>query len=398
MTGDQLGEVGLGHELLSRPRRRSRRRRPRPGRPWNSRSRRVLRLPRRPASSAGPPGTTSEISDAGRRVDVELLGELRVERLAGDADVGVLDLAVLAQLLERALDEVTGIAKPTPSLPPEVVSICWLIPITRPSASSSGPPELPGLIEASVWIAPSILNWVSEWIERSVAETIPTDSDCSSPNGLPIARDRLADRVLVGVAELERCSGRGPSGVDLDQGDVGVRIEADDLGRQPVAVARTRRRPRRPRDAVAAGLWPSVTTWALVTISPSSLITKPEPWPAAAGSAGVADERDDRDDARRGLPVDRPGDRSRSSRRACRIGGGASSWSWSSPPRRGARRFVVAAGGEPAAQQREQQRRRPGAEPGRTRRRRPHAGASWTRRGPMRAAPAGGRIRVKVAP
>ena len=43
------------------------------------------------------------------------------------------------------------------------------------------------MIEASVWIAPSIWNLVSDWIERSVAETTPTDSDLSSPNGLPIA-------------------------------------------------------------------------------------------------------------------------------------------------------------------------------------------------------------------
>ena len=86
-----------------------------------------------------------------------------------------------------------GTAKPTPSLPPELVLICWLIPITWPSASSSGPPELPGLIEASVWIAPSIWKLVSDWIERSVAETMPTDSDCSSPNGLPIAATGCAD-------------------------------------------------------------------------------------------------------------------------------------------------------------------------------------------------------------
>ena len=40
-----------------------------------------------------------------------------------------------------------------PSLP---VWICEVTPITRPSASISGPPELPWLIAASVWIALSI--------------------------------------------------------------------------------------------------------------------------------------------------------------------------------------------------------------------------------------------------
>ena len=49
-----------------------------------------------------------------------------------------------------------GIAKPTPSLPPESLSICVLTPITWPSVSISGPPELPWLIGASVWIASPI--------------------------------------------------------------------------------------------------------------------------------------------------------------------------------------------------------------------------------------------------
>ena len=81
----------------------------------------------------------------------------------------------------------TGTAKATPSFPPEVVLICWLMPITRPSASRSGPPELPGFTEASVWMPPSIWKAVSDGIERSVAETIPTESDCSCRNGLPMA-------------------------------------------------------------------------------------------------------------------------------------------------------------------------------------------------------------------
>ena len=50
-----------------------------------------------------------------------------------------------------------GIAKPTPSLPPDSLSICALTPMTFPSRSSSGPPELPWLIAASVWTAPLIV-------------------------------------------------------------------------------------------------------------------------------------------------------------------------------------------------------------------------------------------------
>ena len=53
-----------------------------------------------------------------------------------------------------------GIAKPMPTLPPaplvEPVSICAFTPITRPFALISGPPELPWLIAASVWMTWSI--------------------------------------------------------------------------------------------------------------------------------------------------------------------------------------------------------------------------------------------------
>jgi hypothetical protein len=45
-----------------------------------------------------------------------------------------------------------GIAKPSPSLPPLRVTIDEFTPITSPCAFTSGPPELPGLMDASVWI------------------------------------------------------------------------------------------------------------------------------------------------------------------------------------------------------------------------------------------------------
>ncbi len=54
-----------------------------------------------------------------------------------------------------------GMANPMPMLPccPVLpVEICEVTPITRPATSISGPPELPWLIAASVWIACSIGN------------------------------------------------------------------------------------------------------------------------------------------------------------------------------------------------------------------------------------------------
>jgi hypothetical protein len=42
-----------------------------------------------------------------------------------------------------------GIEKPIPC---PAATMAVLMPMTRPSRLSSGPPELPGLIEASVWM------------------------------------------------------------------------------------------------------------------------------------------------------------------------------------------------------------------------------------------------------
>ena len=43
-----------------------------------------------------------------------------------------------------------GTAKPMPMLPPGP-RMAVLMPITSPDRLTSGPPELPGFIEASVW-------------------------------------------------------------------------------------------------------------------------------------------------------------------------------------------------------------------------------------------------------
>ena len=78
-----------------------------------------------------------------------------------------------------------------PTLPvalvPEPVSICVFTPMTWPRALSSGPPELPGLIGASVWMTWSIVKRFGAVIRRWSALTIPAVAVRSSPNGLPIA-------------------------------------------------------------------------------------------------------------------------------------------------------------------------------------------------------------------
>ena len=79
-----------------------------------------------------------------------------------------------------------GIAKP---MPVESRSTAVLMPITAPVASSSGPPLLPGLIAASVWMrlrearrSPRLRS------ERPVAEMIPVVTVLVYvPSGDPIA-------------------------------------------------------------------------------------------------------------------------------------------------------------------------------------------------------------------
>src|SRR5690348_8903416 len=86
-----------------------------------------------------------------------------------------------------------GVAKPMPELEPSpcplvlLVSIWSFSPITWPAALISGPPELPGLIGASVWIAFGIVNWLGAVIVRPTALTMPAVTVLGSPNGLPMA-------------------------------------------------------------------------------------------------------------------------------------------------------------------------------------------------------------------
>src|SRR2546427_772755 len=78
-----------------------------------------------------------------------------------------------------------GIAKPIPF---EFASMAVLMPTTWPAASRSGPPLLPGLIAASVWIR--LVRWTPAWISmlRPVAEMIPVVTVLVYvPSGEPIA-------------------------------------------------------------------------------------------------------------------------------------------------------------------------------------------------------------------
>ena len=82
-----------------------------------------------------------------------------------------------------------GIAKPMPSAPVARLRIAVFTPIQRPVTSRMGPPELPGLIAASIWM--KSLNSVSASfrgrMERRTADTTPVVTVSPRRNGLPIA-------------------------------------------------------------------------------------------------------------------------------------------------------------------------------------------------------------------
>ena len=66
-----------------------------------------------------------------------------------------------------------GTAKPRPSLPPLCEAICSLMPMTLPWLSISGPPELPWLMAASVWMPLGMVWPLAACRLRPVAETMP---------------------------------------------------------------------------------------------------------------------------------------------------------------------------------------------------------------------------------
>ena len=74
-----------------------------------------------------------------------------------------------------------GIANPMPE-PPATIAV--LMPITSPCMFTRGPPELPGLIAASVWRKSSNGPWP---IWRALALMIPAVTVACRPNGEPTA-------------------------------------------------------------------------------------------------------------------------------------------------------------------------------------------------------------------
>ena len=83
-----------------------------------------------------------------------------------------------------------GMAKPMPE-PPATIAV--LMPTTSPCMLTSGPPELPGLMAASVWRKSSNGPWP---ICRALALMIPAVTVAWSPNGEPTAMTQSPTCIL----------------------------------------------------------------------------------------------------------------------------------------------------------------------------------------------------------
>ncbi len=161
-----------------------------------------------PALSAGPPLTTVWTitpSLTGRLIALASSGVIVPPPMPMKA-CSTSPLAISCWISERAVS--IGIAKPMPTLPlpPPPVAIWELIPITSPSALISGPPELPGLIAASVWITLVIEKPSGASIWRCRAETMPLVTVRSSPKGLPIATTGSPTSISEELPRVSGCS------------------------------------------------------------------------------------------------------------------------------------------------------------------------------------------------
>ena len=104
----------------------------------------------------------------------------------------------------------TGMAKPTPALSPVLLAMAVFMPIIRAWLSRSGPPELPGLIAASIWMID-----FSDRPERRLGSDrfrlamMPVVSVRSSPKGLPMAKTRCP---TFNCVELPKTTGNSDAG------------------------------------------------------------------------------------------------------------------------------------------------------------------------------------------
>mmetsp|Transcript_92971 Transcript_92971/g.258978 ORF Transcript_92971/g.258978 Transcript_92971/m.258978 type:complete len:244 (-) Transcript_92971:701-1432(-) len=141
------------------------------------------RIGRTPAVSAGPPGTTfitmMPLSCSSSAITSGAKTMPRKGRRTKPLAI------MLSTFFEtRSI----GMARPTPAKVPLPLRMAVFTPMTLPSLFNKGPPLLPGLIEASVWMTPLIGRPPAPSIVRDTPLTMPRLRLCSRPNGLPKAK------------------------------------------------------------------------------------------------------------------------------------------------------------------------------------------------------------------
>ena len=161
---------------------------------------------RRPACAAGPPGTAEVTVTAAM---------LTAARDAAEPDVGEAQAAIAPNARQHRQAVSIGVANDSAVPLPAVLAICELTPITRPVASSSGPPAPPGFSGWSVWITLSTVSPSDAGIWCWRAATMPLARVRSTPNGLPIASVGIPDADARRVAQRKRAHVRQPAQVDL---------------------------------------------------------------------------------------------------------------------------------------------------------------------------------------
>src|ERR671912_247926 len=175
-----------------------------------------------------------------------------------------------------------GMAKPTPMLPlwpneePGARAMAELTPITRPPMSRSGPPEFPGLMAASVWMA-LMKDWSSSSpgvTGRSRALTIPDVTVESSPSGAPTATTWSPT-----TTSSERPNVSGVRSVRSTLTTARSYEESCPTTRPSSCLPLARTTVISPLSATLA------TTWLFVTMWPRPSYTQPDPVPAPSAPA-----------------------------------------------------------------------------------------------------------------
>ena len=99
-----------------------------------------------------------------------------------------------------------------------------LMPTTSPAMFTSGPPEFPGLMAASVWMKSK--PGAATVRGAPLRLTIPNDTECSSPKGWPRAITNSPTRSRLASPRVS--TGSWPPRLDLDHREIHARVLAQE--------------------------------------------------------------------------------------------------------------------------------------------------------------------------